>query len=136
MHHKTRLLRCGRQELSDTTIFTSHYLLCSAVAGIRWSLTGDNAGSQERSLECHVLSCRPGEEEEEEEEEGGQWEEFVYLHLLQCVATGSGDGTVKLWSVRDQSCLKTFEGHSNSVLKVIFVTKGMQIISASVISTC
>ena len=102
------------------------------MAGVRWSLGGDNAGTQERSLECHVLSCRPGEEKEE----GGQWEEFVYLHLLQCVATGSGDSTVKLWSVRDQSCLKTFEGHSNSVLKVIFVTKGMQIISASVISTC
>ena len=53
-------------------------------------------------------------------------------HLFQCVATSSGDGTVKLWSVSDQSCLKTFEGHSNSVLKVIFITRGMQIASASV----
>ncbi|EFR01683.1 U3 small nucleolar RNA-associated protein 13 [Nannizzia gypsea CBS 118893] len=37
------------------------------------------------------------------------------------VATGSGDKTIKLWSLSDYSCLLTFEGHSNSVLKVIWL---------------
>lgn len=34
------------------------------------------------------------------------------------IITGSGDKTVKLWSLTDYTCLRTFEGHSNSVLKV------------------
>ncbi|KAI1827913.1 WD40-repeat-containing domain protein [Xylaria intraflava] len=37
------------------------------------------------------------------------------------VITGSGDKTVKLWSLADYTCLRTFEGHSNSVLKVIWL---------------
>lgn len=37
------------------------------------------------------------------------------------VVTGSGDKTVKLWSLSDFSCLLTFEGHTNSVLKVIWL---------------
>ncbi|KAK2801273.1 hypothetical protein FQN49_008911, partial [Arthroderma sp. PD_2] len=37
------------------------------------------------------------------------------------VATGSGDKTIKLWSLSDYSCLLTFEGHANSVLKVLWL---------------
>ena len=37
------------------------------------------------------------------------------------VMTGSGDRTVKIWSLNDYSCLRTFEGHANSVLKVIWL---------------
>lgn len=37
------------------------------------------------------------------------------------VITGSGDKTVKLWSLSDYSCLRTFEGHTNSVLKVLWM---------------
>ncbi|KAJ5569850.1 uncharacterized protein N7459_009280 [Penicillium hispanicum] len=37
------------------------------------------------------------------------------------IATASGDKTVKLWSLSDYSCLLTFEGHTNSVLKVIWL---------------
>ncbi|EPS28731.1 hypothetical protein PDE_03677 [Penicillium oxalicum 114-2] len=37
------------------------------------------------------------------------------------VATASGDKTVKLWSLADYACLLTFEGHTNSVLKVIWL---------------
>lgn len=37
------------------------------------------------------------------------------------VLTGSGDKTVKLWSLSDYSCLRTFEGHTNSVLKAIWL---------------
>lgn len=35
--------------------------------------------------------------------------------------TGSGDKTVKLWSLSDYTCIRTFEGHSNSVLKVAWL---------------
>lgn len=37
------------------------------------------------------------------------------------VLTGSGDKTVKLWNLNDYSCIRTFEGHSNSVLKVAWL---------------
>ncbi|KAI6248412.1 putative U3 small nucleolar RNA-associated protein 13 [Erysiphe necator] len=38
------------------------------------------------------------------------------------VLTGSGDKTVKIWSLSNYTCLRTFEGHSNSVLKVCWLT--------------
>ncbi|KAN0089785.1 WD40 repeat-like protein [Hyaloscypha variabilis] len=34
------------------------------------------------------------------------------------VLTGSGDKMIKIWSLSDYTCLRTFEGHTNSVLKV------------------
>ncbi|KAL8789871.1 MAG: hypothetical protein Q9213_000939 [Squamulea squamosa] len=37
------------------------------------------------------------------------------------VITGSGDKTVKIWSLTDYSCLRTLEGHTNSVLKVLWM---------------
>lgn len=37
------------------------------------------------------------------------------------VLTGSGDKTLKIWSLADYTCLRTFEGHSNSVLKVVWL---------------
>ncbi|SPN97618.1 related to UTP13 - U3 snoRNP protein [Cephalotrichum gorgonifer] len=37
------------------------------------------------------------------------------------ILTGSGDKTVKLWNLSDYSCIRTFEGHSNSVLKVAWL---------------
>ncbi|KAL4775535.1 WD40-repeat-containing domain protein [Aspergillus nidulans var. acristatus] len=37
------------------------------------------------------------------------------------IVTGSGDKTVKLWNLSDYSCLLTFEGHTNSVLKVLWL---------------
>nr|ANC28032.1 WD-repeat protein [Polyporus umbellatus] len=47
------------------------------------------------------------------------------------LATGSGDKTVKLWSLDDFTCMKTFEGHTNSVLRVDFINAGMQMVSAA-----
>jgi U3 small nucleolar RNA-associated protein 13 len=37
------------------------------------------------------------------------------------VLTGSGDKTVKIWNLSDYSCIRTFEGHANSVLKVAWL---------------
>ena len=37
------------------------------------------------------------------------------------ILTGSGDQTVKVWSLTDYSCLRTLEGHTNSVLKVLWM---------------
>ncbi len=48
---------------------------------------------------------------------------------VQCVASASGDGSVKLWALSNYSCVKTFEGHTHSVLKVSFLSRGMQLAS-------
>ena len=37
------------------------------------------------------------------------------------LVSGSGDRTVKIWSLSTYACLLTLEGHSNSVLKVIWL---------------
>ena len=37
------------------------------------------------------------------------------------ILTGSGDKTLKIWSLNDYTCLRTFEGHTNSVLKVLWL---------------
>lgn len=37
------------------------------------------------------------------------------------ILTGSGDKSIKLWSLADYTCIRTFEGHSNSVLKVVWL---------------
>ncbi|KAI1782694.1 WD40 repeat-like protein [Ganoderma leucocontextum] len=47
------------------------------------------------------------------------------------LATGSGDKTVKLWSLDDFTCVKTFEGHTNSVLRIDFLNAGMQMVSSA-----
>ena len=38
------------------------------------------------------------------------------------VLTGSGDKTLKIWSLNDYSCVRTLEGHTNSVLKVLWLS--------------
>ncbi len=64
------------------------------------------------------------------------------------MASGAADRTVRLWSLDDYSCLKvgvsrilslvrltialqTFEGHTNSVLRVDFLSQGMQLVTSS-----
>lgn len=47
----------------------------------------------------------------------------------KCVLTASGDKTIKIWAISDGSCLKTFEGHTSSVLRASFLTSGTQFVS-------
>ncbi|KAJ2899980.1 small nucleolar ribonucleoprotein complex subunit [Zalerion maritima] len=37
------------------------------------------------------------------------------------ILTGSGDKTVKIWNLSDYTCLRTFEGHTHSILKVAWL---------------
>ncbi len=52
-----------------------------------------------------------------------------YECFVQVVASASGDGLVKLWSLADFTCIKTLEGHGTSVLKIAFLTNATQIVS-------
>ena len=45
----------------------------------------------------------------------------------QAVATASGDKTLRLWALADGTCLKTFEGHTASVLRLSFLSAGTQV---------
>ncbi|KAJ2935352.1 hypothetical protein H1R20_g1742, partial [Candolleomyces eurysporus] len=54
-----------------------------------------------------------------------------FCRTNRVLATGSGDKTVKIWSLDDYSCLKTFEGHTNSVLRVDFFNAGLQLVSSA-----
>ena len=45
----------------------------------------------------------------------------------QAVATASGDKTLRLWALADGTCLKTFEGHTASVLRLNFLSAGSQV---------
>jgi len=56
----------------------------------------------------------------------GIWDCQFSLHDR---ATSSGDKTVKLWSLGDYSCLRTFQGHSASALRVRFLSGGLQLMS-------
>lgn len=47
----------------------------------------------------------------------------------QCVMATSGDISIKIWAVSDGSCLKTFEGHTSSVLRASFLSRGTQFVS-------
>lgn len=38
------------------------------------------------------------------------------------ILTGSTDKTIKLWNLSDYTCTRTFEGHSNSVLRVAWLS--------------
>ena len=42
----------------------------------------------------------------------------------------SGDKTLRLWALADGTCLKTFEGHTASVLRLNFLSAGTQVSTA------
>jgi U3 small nucleolar RNA-associated protein 13 len=61
----------------------------------------------------------------------GVWSLACVREQEAILASGSADRTVKLWRLcEDFSCVKTFEGHANSVLRVGFMNAGNQLVSA------
>lgn len=49
----------------------------------------------------------------------------------QKIACGSGDGTIKLWDVNTDCCLKTFQGHTDAVSSIAFSSDGQTLVSGS-----
>lgn len=52
----------------------------------------------------------------------GLWD-INFYKFDKLVVTGSGDKTIKVWSLLDFTCKKTLEGHTNSVQRVKFFNK-------------
>ena len=51
-----------------------------------------------------------------------RWRSDLTSNRYGLVLTGSGDKTVKIWSLADYSCIQTFQGHNNtSVLRVLWM---------------
>ena len=61
----------------------------------------------------------------------GVWSISCTFAQEMLLLSGSADRTVKIWRLSDDfSCIKTFEGHSNSILRVGFINNGLQVVSA------
>ncbi|THD25049.1 Transducin beta protein 3, partial [Fasciola hepatica] len=58
----------------------------------------------------------------------GVWS--VYFSTREkVVLSASGDGDIKLWNLKDFSCIRTFEGHEQPVYKAVFLSNDRQILS-------
>lgn len=52
--------------------------------------------------------------------------------MYQVIVSGSQDATLRLWSLTDFSCLRTFQGHSGAVLYADFILPtSLQILSTA-----
>ena len=51
------------------------------------------------------------------------------------LASGSGDCTMKLWSLYSGTCEQTFQGHTSAVVAIDFITEGLQVVSADTTGT-
>lgn len=61
----------------------------------------------------------------------GVWSVACTFAQEMLLVSGSADRTVKIWRMTDDfACIKTLEGHANSVLRVAFVNHGLQVVSA------
>ena len=48
----------------------------------------------------------------------------------QVIASGSADGDIRLWNIRDGTCVKSLEGSDSSILSLVWNDKGDGIISS------
>ena len=51
----------------------------------------------------------------------------VFTRPSSMARRATGDKTLRLWALSDGSCLKTFEGHTASVLRLNFLSAGTQV---------
>ena len=58
----------------------------------------------------------------------GVWD-VNFSPFEKLLASGSGDSLIKVWNLTDGTCLNTFEGHLSSVLKINWISLGLQIVS-------
>lgn len=59
----------------------------------------------------------------------------VFSPNNQLLASGSSDGTIKVWDIISGACLQTLEGHKKSINSVIFCPNGHRLTSGSSDST-
>ncbi len=58
----------------------------------------------------------------------GVWD-CQFSKFDRVIATCSGDKSIKLWSLGDFSCVRTFQGHSSGTLRVRFLSAGLQLMT-------
>ena len=56
----------------------------------------------------------------------GIWS-VAFSPVEKAIATASGDHTLKLWSIESGTCLKSFQGHSAAVLRLLYISGGLQV---------
>lgn len=56
----------------------------------------------------------------------GVWD-CQFSPVDRVIATSSADRTIKVWSLGDFTCVRTFQGHVSSVLRIRFLTGGLQV---------
>jgi WD40 repeat protein/transcriptional regulator with XRE-family HTH domain len=80
-----------------------------------WELEGSEPGPCARRLSGHT-----------------QWVAGLAFAPDGVLASGSYDGTVKLWDTTSASCLQTFSGHADRVIRVLWSPDGRTLASCSV----
>ncbi|CAH8589344.1 unnamed protein product [Schistosoma bovis] len=58
----------------------------------------------------------------------GVWS-VCFSKFEKIALTASGDGDVRLWNLKDFSCIRTLEGHDQPVYKAVFLSHDKQILS-------
>ena len=58
----------------------------------------------------------------------GIWS-MAFSPAERVLASSSGDALVKLWNLKDFSCVRTLQGHAGPVLRVCFLPLGLQVIA-------
>ena len=101
VHHSSGLFASASQ---DKTV----KIWDAAEGEVQGILRGHKRGVWSVAFSPHDLPAMKGDDGPESSSRG-------------VLLTASGDKTIKLWSMTSYACLRTFEGHSNTVLKVVWM---------------
>ncbi|KAM7539971.1 hypothetical protein Aperf_G00000044824 [Anoplocephala perfoliata] len=83
-----------------------------------WSLDGFDGG---KDLRPKLLGVLRGHNR-------GVWS-VRFSDYERTLLTASGDHDLRLWNLKNMSCIQTFEGHEEPVYRAEFISKGRQILS-------